>query len=467
MTHSLVGLALGELVDRALPPSADPARGRTRRRALLLTGLLASNFPDLDLVLTPLLPAPLGYLIHHRGHTHTLLYALPQVVLLLALTWLLWPAARRLLKEDRNARQAVIATALLGMVLHLSFDGLNVYGVHPFHPFDSRWLYGDLVFIIEPVFWTALGFALALLARRAPLRWLGLAFFAAMPVLFTWMGFLQWGSLAGLAAVALLVAGANLKLGARAGLAAALLACVGFVGIQAVAGQLARGEIRTALEQVAPGSRVLDIPLSSFPANPVCWSFATVSEGPAAGSYGVRVGVLSLAPGLSPVWACPERFGGVTDSAADAGASRQNSPGASPAARDAQGAGAGSAAAAALPRPTAALAWKFSETGSLAEFRALQQTNCHFDAWLRFARVPSLAGGVATDVRFGAPDQPNFSTLPYAARAAEPCPAPLAAWGYPRADLLGWKGARASGRAARVVAAARRPAPCPACRRGQ
>lgn len=418
MTHSLVGLALGELVERALPATADPVQGRTRRRALLLTGLLASNFPDLDLVLTPLLPAPLGYLIHHRGHTHTLLYALPQVLLLLALIWLLWPAVRRLLKEDRGARRAVLATAVLGMLLHLSFDGLNVYGVHPFHPFDSRWLYGDLVFIVEPVFWTALGVALALLSRRALRRRLGLLFFAAMPVLFTWMGFLQWGSLAGLGAVALLVAAANLKFGARAGLVAALLACVGFVGIQALAGQLARGEIRAALENLAPGSRVLDVPLSSFPANPLCWSFATVSEGPAAGSYGVRVGVLSLAPGLSPVWACPARFGGVPDSAA--------------------GADAGQAPQAA-PKATAALAWKFSETGSLAEFRALQRTNCHFDAWLRFARVPSLAGGVATDIRFGAPDQPNFSTLPYAERAADPCPRPVAQWGYPRADLLGWK----------------------------
>lgn len=401
MTHSLVGLALGELVERALPAPRDAVQGRTRRATLLLTGLLSSNFPDLDLVLTPLLPAPLGYLIHHRGHTHTLLYALPQVALLLALTWLLWPAARRLLQEDRGARRAIFKTALLGMVLHLSFDGLNVYGIHPFHPFDSRWLYGDLVFIVEPVFWTALGFALALPARRAALRWFGLAFFTAMPILFTWLGFLQWGSLAGLGAVALLVGAASRRLGARAGLLSALFACAGFVGVQAVAGQLARGEIRAALERAAPGSRMLDIPLSSFPANPLCWSFATVSEEPAAGSYAVRVGVLSLAPGLTPVSACPARFGGVPHGAA--------------------------------------LVWKHHETRSLAAVRALQQTNCHFDAWLRFARVPSLAGGTATDIRFGAPDQPNFSTLPYAARAAQPCPSPLAEWGYPRADLLGWE----------------------------
>jgi len=406
ITHSLVGLALGELVERALPAPPDPAAKRTRHRLLLVTGLLASNFPDLDLVLTPLLPAPLGYLIHHRGHTHTLLYALPQVALLLALTWLLWPAARRLLRADRVVRRAVIGTALLGMVLHLSFDALNVYGVHPFYPFDPRWLYGDLVFIVEPVFWTAFGFALVPLMARPALRRLGWACFALMPLLFTWLGFLQWGALAGLAALALLVGGAA-RIGPRAGLGAALLACIGFVGVQAAAGQAARAQAAAALATAVPGSRILDIPLSSFPANPLCWSFATVSTGPAADSYAVRVGVLSLAPGLTPVSTCPARFGG--------------EPG----------------------NPAPALAWKYAEQGSLAAFRELARTNCQFDAWLRFARVPSLRGGVATDIRFGAPSQPNFSTLPYAARAHDPCPAPLAAWGYPRADLLGRTGTAA------------------------
>jgi len=401
MTHSLVGLALGELVDRALPAASDPARAQTRRRVLLVTGLLASNFPDLDLILTPLLPAPLGYLIHHRGHTHTLLYALPQVALLLGLMWLLWPGARRLLREDGRARRAVLATALLGMVLHLSFDALNVYGVHPFAPFDGRWLYGDLVFIVEPVFWTALGVALALL-RGPRLRWLLLAFFAAAPLLFTWLGFLPWGSLALLAAIGVAVGAAHLHWRGRAGLVTACALCLTFVGVQGLASQQARAQVSAALAQVAPGARVLDIPLSSFPANPLCWSFATVSED-AGAAYGVRVGVLSLAPAITPVSSCPARFGGQPASTEPA------------------------------------LAWTFSQTRSLAEFRQLQRDNCHFDAWLRFARVPALENGVATDVRFGAPDAPNFSTLPYAERQPTPCPAPLPGWGYPRADLLGRK----------------------------
>lgn len=399
LTHSLVGLALGELADRALPFQPDPHKARTRRRVLLATGALASNFPDLDLVLTPLLAPPLGYLLHHRGHTHTLLYALPQIALLLGLLWLLWPGARRLLRDDRTARRAVLATAALGMVLHLSLDFLNVYGVHPFHPLDSRWLYGDMVFIIEPVFWTALGIALALLAPNRLLRWLFAALILAAPVAFTYLGFLQWGSLAGLLLLAGVVGFMARRGGAR-GVVTALVACLGFIAVQGVAGQLAREQIRAALAQVDPGSRVLDLPLSAFPSNPLCWSFATITDHGGAGSYAVRLGVLSLAPGITSVAACPARFGG--------------EPG----------------------TPAQALSWKYREHGSLAGLRALQQDNCHFDGWLRFARVPSLVDGKATDIRFSAPGEENFSTLPYDAMAGQPCPAPVPQWERPRQDLL-------------------------------
>ena len=399
LTHTLVGLALGELADRALPAHLDPEKGRTRRRVLLATGALASNFPDLDLVLTPLLAPPLGYLLHHRGHTHTLLYALPQIALLLGLLWLLWPGARRLLQGDRAARNAVLATAAVGMVLHLSLDFLNVYGVHPFHPLDSRWLYGDMVFIIEPGFWTALGVALALRAPHRLLRALFAALILAAPVLFTWMGFLQWGSLAGLALIAGVVA-LMARRGGTAGIVTALVACLGFIAVQGVAGHLAREQIRAALAQVEPGSRILDLPLSAFPSNPLCWSFATITDNGGAGSYAVRLGVLSLAPGISDVAACPARFGGEPGAAART------------------------------------LAWKYREDGSLAGLRGLRQDNCHFDGWLRFARVPSLVDGKATDIRFSAPGVDNFSTLPYAAMADQPCPAPVPQWERPRQDLL-------------------------------
>jgi len=68
----------------------------------------------------------------------------------LAAIWLLWPAARKLLHTSGAARLGLFATTVLGLILHLSMDAMNVYGVHPFAPFDPRWFYGDMIFIVEP-----------------------------------------------------------------------------------------------------------------------------------------------------------------------------------------------------------------------------------------------------------------------------------------------------------------------------
>lgn len=405
LTHSLVGLALGELTHRVLRSEPDPARAATRRRLLLVCGALASNFPDLDLVLTPLAPEPLGYLLHHRGHTHTLLYALPQALLLLAALWAFWPKARALLRTDASARRGLAAATVLGLLLHLGMDALNVYGIHPFAPFDARWLYGDMVFIVEPVFWLALGTPLA--AHVAAPRWRRslLALLIAVPLLFVFTGHLQWGSFAALAALWAL----SQLLTRRVGERTALLAGVGLVGafvlLQGAMAQLARDELRTALRRDNPGVHIFDLPLSAFPANPLCWgAIAVTDDGP--GGYRIRRGVLSLAPAWNPPASCPPAIAGVRVAAA-------TSPGA------------------------AGLAWAWEERGRRAQLRALRASDCRVDAWLRFARAPSLANGAATDVRYGLPGAPNFSSLPYAAQAGLPCPAALPRWGYPRADLLG------------------------------
>ncbi|HEX7941208.1 MAG TPA: metal-dependent hydrolase, partial [Gemmatimonadaceae bacterium] len=64
LTHSLVGAALAELT---LPADAP----RATRRTFFITGVLAANLPDADLVYTRITAPPIGYLLHHRGHTHT------------------------------------------------------------------------------------------------------------------------------------------------------------------------------------------------------------------------------------------------------------------------------------------------------------------------------------------------------------------------------------------------------------
>ena len=64
----------------------------------------------------------------------------------------------------------VAGVAFLAPLLHIAMDATNSYGVHPFWPFYDGWLYGDSVFIVEPLLWAAaapLGFLLRTALARA------------------------------------------------------------------------------------------------------------------------------------------------------------------------------------------------------------------------------------------------------------------------------------------------------------
>ncbi len=402
ITHTFVGLGVGELVQRSLPAEADETRQRTRHRLLLTACAAASNFPDLDLFLTRLLPAPLGYLLHHRGHTHTLLYALPQALLLLALLWLLWPNARRLLRASAPARLGLGLAIVLGFGLHLSMDFLNSYGVHPFYPFDARWFYGDMIFIVEPVFWVAFGVPLALAIPQRALRGLALAALAAFLCGATWRGYLDWGSLAALLLAGGAIAAARVtQRHSRRSLALAAAIAIGFIAVQGTASSVGRQRITAALHRIDPAARVLDVAMTAYPAQPLCWAFVTVEANEAAGSYRLRRGSLSLAPALLPVDSCPAGF-------ADAAAQATATPGL------------------ALATP-----WQ----GELATLRRLARTDCHVNAWLRFARMPAVTAEAASDLRYAATPRGNFTALDIAGAAREAC-GDVPRWGYPRADLL-------------------------------
>lgn len=403
LSHSVVGLAVGELVQRSLATEPDPLSQRVRRRMLLLACWAASNFPDLDLVLTPLLPQPLGYLLHHRGHTHTLLYALPQALLLVAMIWLLWPGARRLLTHSATARRGLALAVGLGFLLHLAMDFLNSYGIHPFYPLDKRWLYGDMVFILEPVFWIAAGVPLAMMVKRRFLRLPLLGLLAGVPLFFAGAGFLHWGSVALLGLVGLTVGAVQARAGGngRRGLAAGLAACLAFVAVQGAGSARGVDALGAELRQRDPASELVDASMTAYPANPLCWNFVAIERNEAAGSYRLRRGVLSLAPAALPVGQCPAAFTGD-------GARLSATP---------------------------AMAILSNDHGSLAAFRRLEQENCFFRGWLRFARAPLVSGSSASDIRFGTVTS-NFSTIDLAQFNGRACPDNVPAWDYPRADLL-------------------------------
>ncbi|MDL2358490.1 MAG: metal-dependent hydrolase, partial [Pseudomonadota bacterium] len=389
-SHSLVGLAVGELVQRSLAPEPQSAQQQTRRRMLLVACGAASNVPDLDLLLKSLLPDPLGYLLLHRGHTHTLLFAVPQGVLLATLLWLLWPAARRLLAASAAARRGLALAITLGLLLHLAMDFLNSYGIHPFYPIDPHWLFGDMVFIVEPVFWIATGVPLALMVRSRPMRWSLLALLAGVPLWSAYTGFLHAGSLALLATVALIAGMLQLRApgNGRAGLLAGLATCLAFVGMQAIASARGVATLAAQLHQRAPASELVDASMTAYPANPLCWNFVAVERNEAAGVYRLRRGVLSVAPAVLAVDHCPAGLAGAIDRRA-----------ASP-----------------------AIAILSNDAANLSALRRLARDNCYFRDWLRFARTPLVRGDVASDVRFGTPLAPNFSTIDLAQFTGRACP---------------------------------------------
>jgi inner membrane protein len=402
ITHSVVGLGVGELVQRSLPPEADPGRHRTRHRLLLTACALASNFPDLDLVYTRLAPAPLGYLLHHRGHTHTLLYLLPQALLLFALLWVLWPNARALLRESRDARCGLLMALAAGFLLHLGMDFMNNYGVHPFYPFSGTWYFGDMVYIIEPVFWVAFGVPLAM---AAPSRRMRIVLLAVLPVTLLYVtmhGYLGWASFAALVILGGVVAALRfMHMQSRRALLLALGMVLAFIGVQASASFKARQAVTAALVLQDPQYRVLDVALTAFPSHPLCWSFTSIeSDGEI---YQLRRGHLSLAPSLLPPRECP--------AALTADAVQEM--------------------AVTVPGVLVSGSWQ----GDVAGLRARVAADCQLAAWLRFARMPAVDAAQASDLRFSASPRGNFTTLMLAAKPE--CPFSVPGWGMPRADLLG------------------------------
>lgn len=254
-------------------------------RAAWLTAGLASNAPDADIVLSALTEAPYGYLLHHRGHTHTLVLA-PLVGLL---SWgLSLVVARRSGFAGGGASPASFSRAdhallvllgTLGALLHIGMDAANSYGVHPFWPLNDHWYAADLIFIVEPLWWLALAIPLSfsVQARWARLLLLGIAGLGLLLSLVT-------GYVSGLALGWLFALGVGLYAwsrrlrtdGARATLSlfATALMLVAFASGRAVADV----RVRTALDGAFSHAVEADVILSPEPGNPLCWNALAVSE---------------------------------------------------------------------------------------------------------------------------------------------------------------------------------------------
>jgi len=391
LSHSFVGAALAEL---ALRDGAMPAP----RRLFLAAGVVASNFPDADILYVGITPPPLGYLLHHRGHTHTLVGVFAQFALLALLCRLL-PATRRLAAADRTRLLALIAVSLAG---HLLMDASNTYGVHPFHPFDSRWYYGDAVFILEPWLWIVLGAAAAANARGRLGR-AGLFALVLLPLIVLVLGeVISAGTLAALVATSLVLARAGRSLSPRARAAAALSASALFVAMMLGLSRVAEARSIDLLGPERPG-QVKDVVLNPNPASPLCWAVIVVERD--EHEYVLHRGTLSLLPSWQPPTACASHRRAGLGESRWSGGNR--------------------------------LVWTEEVRLPIEDLRQLASRDCWVKAWLQFGRAPLVREGTILDLRFQAGRRGNFTAMRLrAGPEAAACPPNMTHWAMPRADLL-------------------------------
>ncbi len=174
LTHSFLGLAASKAGLEKLSPGTTTLC------------ILAANAPDADIV--ALLGGRWAYLHHHRGITHSIVGT---IALALALP-LVFYLGDWLLARLRNRRRSIklgglLIASFLVSATHPLMDWSNNYGMRFLLPWNSRWFYGDFVFIIDPFIWLMLGGSAFLLTSKTKLQrgvWLVIAAVMSFVVLF-------------------------------------------------------------------------------------------------------------------------------------------------------------------------------------------------------------------------------------------------------------------------------------------
>lgn len=183
LTHSLVGLAAAKAGLEKLSPGAT---------ALCV---LAANSPDADIL--TLAGGRWLYLQNHRGITHSIVGTIT-LALVLPLVFhgvALLIARLRKRKPATRLRGLMIASVVV-TATHPLLDWTNNYGVRLLLPWNSRWFYGDLVFIMDPVFWLLLGGAAFLVTSKTKTQVTGWIAVAVIPSLLVFFGPVGRGGLA-------------------------------------------------------------------------------------------------------------------------------------------------------------------------------------------------------------------------------------------------------------------------------
>lgn len=149
LTHSLTGALAAKVVEIAKPTAAAEPKQKRQVFWLLVTSV---NFPDIDVVLG-FLGDPIFSISHHRGITHSLLFA-PVLALFPATLFYFWG-------KPRNFKMLWLL-AWIGILIHIFFDVITPFGTQLLAPFSNARYALDWMFIIDPFFTGILAMTLLL-----------------------------------------------------------------------------------------------------------------------------------------------------------------------------------------------------------------------------------------------------------------------------------------------------------------
>lgn len=305
LTHTLIGFTLAKSFTYRSTNETTPAFNPRYQSAAQWVAILGSNLPDLDILLYPIFEDKrLGYLVHHRGYTHTLWAALLSGALLAAILIRIFRISEHRLR--------LYLLGVLSIALHIGFDFLNNYGTHPFSPISNRWFYGDTLFIVEPTLWFwLLPFVLQDVKNKIVQSGALLAL-GGMTLLTASLKFTHFTTalfcFLFLAASFLLNRNKNQTPFRVAGLAL-------IVSIFGMSSLLAKTLIQEHLG--TPRAQVLQTSAMPLPANPLCWGFlrSQITVGPPnqaapktnPDTYEVFSGTVALVPEIFSVEACSQK----------------------------------------------------------------------------------------------------------------------------------------------------------------
>ena len=154
LAHSLVGLTAAKAgLERWSPATA-------------VVCVVAANASDID-VLTLFTGGRWSALHYHRGLTHSIVGTAVLGILIPTSFWLgdlLLGALRK--RKPVIRYRGLLAASLIAAATHPLMDWTNNYGVRLMLPWNGRWSYGDLMFIVDPYFWLIVGAAAFLLTSN-------------------------------------------------------------------------------------------------------------------------------------------------------------------------------------------------------------------------------------------------------------------------------------------------------------